>query len=341
MPSSKVTLKTVALHCGYSVNTVSRALRDDPGLPLRTREYIQKAAGELGYIRNSLASSLRSGKTQEIAIIVDEIQNPYYSTLITSIDSILRDKGYIVIILCYHNDINLVRQMVSIAISRSVDGVFFFPRNESQDLAEMIRKNSIPLVLLSREIPGFTADIVRFDDFGGGRLAARRFLELGHRRFLYIAGQDSNHSQFLRQSGFLSALREASVPESDIRIIRSADMLSAISAGKIKEILSPIDYTALLSYNDEMAYYVVNQLQSEGFQIPHKLSVCGFDCLRQTMPYLPPLSSITGKPEYSITKTAVSFLLNRIEHPEIPQQSAVIPVVLAEETATMSQVPQQ
>ena len=339
MPSSKVTLKTVALHCGYSVNTVSRALRDDSGLPLRTREYIQKAAGELGYIRNSLASSLRSGKTQEIAIIVDEIQNPYYSTLITSIDSILRDKGYIVIILCYHNDINLVRQMVSIAISRSVDGVFFFPRNESQDLAEMIRKNSIPLVLLSREIPDFTADVVRFDDFGGGALVAKRFLELGHRRFLYIAGPNTNRSQSLRQSGFLSALREAGIPETNIRIIQSEDMLASISSRNIEALLSPIDYTAMFSFNDEMAYYVVNQLRAKNFQIPQRLSICGFDCIRQAMPYLPPLSSITGDPEYHMAKIAVSFLLNRIEHPDIPVQSSVIPVLLTDADATISQAP--
>ena len=81
---SRVTLKDIALRCGYSVNTVSRALRGDTRLPKATLEKIQAAADEAGYVRNNLASSLRSGKTNIIAIMIEEVQNQHYSYLSTS-----------------------------------------------------------------------------------------------------------------------------------------------------------------------------------------------------------------------------------------------------------------
>ena len=71
----RITLKDISEQCGYSVNTVSRALRDDPRLPEATISRIKQVADELGYMKNIIASSMRSGHTNLIAVIVDDIQN--------------------------------------------------------------------------------------------------------------------------------------------------------------------------------------------------------------------------------------------------------------------------
>ena len=86
---TRVTLKTIADQCGYSVNTVSRALRNDQRLSTQTISKIQSTADQLGYIRNSHASSLRSGRSNIIAIITEELLNPHYSLLTSEIDRIL------------------------------------------------------------------------------------------------------------------------------------------------------------------------------------------------------------------------------------------------------------
>ena len=78
----RITLKDISEQCGYSVNTVSRALRDDPRLPEATISRIKQVADELGYMKNIIASSMRSGHTNLIAVIVDDIQNPHYSDII-------------------------------------------------------------------------------------------------------------------------------------------------------------------------------------------------------------------------------------------------------------------
>ncbi|MDO4273072.1 MAG: LacI family DNA-binding transcriptional regulator [Eubacteriales bacterium] len=331
MSQNRITLKTIAAECGYSVNTVSRALRNDTKLPPETLEKIQTSARNLGYIRNSLASSLRSGKSHVIAVIVEEIQNPHYSYLVSQLDSKLRKLGYVVMILCSHASEKIEQQMVNIAISHSVDGILLFPHSNKRHSAELITKNQVPLVLIDREIKDFTADIVCIDDYGGGYFIGKRLAELGHQRFLYIAGPLNNDSQPKRQNGFVKALTEAGIPKKNIRIIPSKDMLSAISANTIRDLLLPVDYTAVFSFNDEMAYYAVNCLHNEGFRMPEDLSIAGFDHIRKNISYLLPLSSISCQENCNIAEIAIELLLKRIENPDLPIQSRVLPVSFYDE----------
>lgn len=331
MSQKRITLKTIAAECGYSVNTVSRALRNDTKLPAETLRRIQDSAQELGYIRNSLASSLRSGKSYVIAVIVEEIQNPHYSSLVTQLDYKLRKLGYIVMILCSHASEKIERQMVNIAISRSVDGILLFPHSDKRRSAELIMQNNIPLVLIDREITDFTADIVRVDDYGGGYLAGKRLLELGHKKFLYIAGPHTNDSQPKRQKGFLTSLSEAGIPEENIRIIPSEQMLTAIAENTISEILAPLNYTAIFSFNDEMAYYVLNYLYTVGLRIPEDLSIVGFDHIHKNISYLLPLSSISCQSDYNLADTAIQLLLNRMKNLHLPLQTEILPVTFYDE----------
>ena len=89
--NQRITLKDIADECNCSVNTVSRALRNDKHLSAETTAKIQSTANRLGYVRNVLASSLRSGKSHIIAAIVDNIQNPYYSSIVGYLDLKLKE----------------------------------------------------------------------------------------------------------------------------------------------------------------------------------------------------------------------------------------------------------
>ena len=100
MEPVRVTLKDIANECGYSVNTVSRALRGDTKLSEQTRKKIQQTAKEKGYIRNNLASSLRSGASHIIAVIVNDIRNQHFTSMISEIELFLRQAGYDMMILC-------------------------------------------------------------------------------------------------------------------------------------------------------------------------------------------------------------------------------------------------
>lgn len=327
----RVTLKTIADECGYSINTVSRALRNDTRLPAETISKIQNAANELGYIRNSLASSLRSGKSNIIAVIVEEIQNQHYAVLISQLDLRLREYGYHVMILCAQFEKDANTNVLDVAISHFVDGILFFPYTVSRHIAEVINKSNIPLVLIDREITGVPTDIVRCDDFQGGYLAGKEFLKLGHRRFLYLAGPLNNGAQPKRQGGFLRALEEEGLTTKDMRIISSVDMLRCIRENTVKDFIFPVDYTAIFSFNDQMAYYVSNCLREEGYRIPEDVSIIGFDYIRQSIPYLMPLSSISCQKGESVAEKAVQLLLSRIADPSLPPRTEILPITIYDE----------
>ena len=215
----RITLKDISEQCGYSVNTVSRALRDNPRLPEATISRIKQVADELGYMKNIIASSMRSGHTNLIAVIVDDIQNPHYSDIISQISIKLRKYGYHTLILASYIEKNYADYSLSLALSYNVSGIVFFPRNYNKNAINLINQNKIPLVLIDREIPECQTDFVRCDDYQGGYLAGKHLLELGHRRFLYLPGPKYNLSQTRRYAGIMDALSEANVPVSNVRQI--------------------------------------------------------------------------------------------------------------------------
>ena len=159
--SGRVTLKDIAEQCGYTANTVSRALRGDKKLPENTRLTIQRIAREMGYVPNSSARALRYGSSHTIAVIINDITNPYYSNMLSQIDHLLKGKNYHPMILCTQLDENLASTMIRLAISQTVDGILFFPFNNAQHIREL-HASGIPFVMIDRWIPHVQAVIARF-----------------------------------------------------------------------------------------------------------------------------------------------------------------------------------
>ncbi len=330
---SRVTLKDIARECGYSVNTVSRALRGDTRLPEETICRIRKTALEIGYIRNNLASSLRSGKSNVIAVVIEDLQNQHYSYLLDLLSIYLTQNGYRSMILTSRNALDTNAQTaetlssaVDYAVAHSVDGVLFFPDLDSTYPAETLKRNQIPLVLVDREIEGTKADVVRLDDYEGGRIAACRLLEAGRRRLVYMAGPVGNGSQQLREKGFFDALQEQGIDRSQVLVLPHHAVMRSIKGQALDEILFPVEYTGIFAFNDQIAYYVLNCLRENEIRVPEDVSVIGFDNIRSRYPYMMPLSSIGEERENEIAREAVRLLLERIGEPTRPPRSVILPV---------------
>ena len=334
-----MTLKDIALRCGYTANTVSRALRDDEKLPENTRLTIQRLAREMGYVPNSSARALRYGSSHTIAVIINDITNPYYSNMLSQIDQLLKEKNYRTMILCTQLDEDLASEMIQLAISQQVNGILFFPFNNAQHI-HALHASGIPFVMMDRWIPDVQADIARIDDYAAGYTMARHLLSQGHRRFLYMAGPFINSSQVDRQNGIIEALQAAGLDlASHLRILSWDRMPASPSSDAVFELLKPLDYTAILAFNDVLAYQAITALyMSAGIRVPDSISVVGIDHIRWHNTYLPPLSSIAVDGQ-SVAETAVEMLFDRIENPGIPFRHRVLPIRLHDDGTTRA--PQQ
>ena len=330
MAVNRITLRDVAGACGYTVNTVSRALRGDLRLPESTREKIREAAVRMGYIRNSLASTLRSGRSGNIAVIVNDVHNLHFCNMLTVMDSELRKAGYNIMVLCMGLNEELGEHLIRSAISQSVDGILYFPYMNNRSHIEIMQKNNMPFVLLDRRIQDIVTDNVRCDDRQGGFLAGVHLAGLGHKKYLFMSGENRSSSQIDRFEGFMQAMREYGIPESNIRVVPGEKVEAALADSTLRELLFPLDYTALVSFRDEVSYPVMLELADMGLEIPKDISIVSFDHLRGDIPYLPKLTSIFSEGQ-DVASHGVRLLLNRIEHPDLPPQVIVLPVRLFDE----------
>ncbi len=331
----RITIKDIAERCGVTANTVSRVLRGDEGISEATAGKIREAAAQMGYVRNNFASTMRSGKSRLISVIVDDIQNPHYATLVNRIDSILKEKGYDVMTLCTQGDREKSFNMANLSISNLVDGTLYFPDSDEAYIAELFRKNNVPVIMIDRVIPGVQADVVRADDYQGGEVAAEYLLSAGHKKFAYIGGPGGNGAQPLRQKGFTDTLLRHGIQERDIRVIDGGSIYPVLNSLKLFEVLQPLDYTGVFVFNDQIAYHVMNVLRSNGYNIPQDISIIGFDHIRGSLSYLLPLTSLACDQKTDLAEHAVSLLLRRIEEPAIPFISEVLPVKLYEPESTV------
>ena len=333
MEKARITLKDIAAECGYSVNTVSRALRGGKGLSDATVALIRDTADRLGYIPNSMASSLRSGHTQIIAVIVNDLHNQHFCDLIESMDRILRENHYTLMILCMQLEDDLAEKLIHTAISLSVDGILYFPTLGQRNYIEYMTDNRMPFVLLDRRVNNVDADTVRCDDEQGGYLAGQHLAALGHKKYLFLSGLELSSSQIDRLKGFMRAMEEYGIPQENVRVIPGAQVEEALSGNRLEECLFPMDYTAIVCFRDEVAYPVLHDLLEKRIRIPEDISLISFDNLHAQNPSRPAVTSIYTDGQ-SIAELSVKLLLERIEDPSLPPRNMILPVRIFDEGTT-------
>ena len=214
----------VAEKTGFTVNTVSQALRGSPKLREETKAAIRAAAKELGYVHNALAGSLRSGSSRTIAIIVGDTSNLRFSIQLHAFELAFRTLGYQVIVMNTDETAQYELDAVKNAVRSSVDGVLLCPCQKSRAAIDLLESCRTPYVLFGRCYDDLPAVI--WDDERGGYLAGQQLAQAGCRHILMLNVPDSISSARERESGFRRALGEAELTPHLLRTAPGAGPLS-------------------------------------------------------------------------------------------------------------------
>ena len=300
----RVTLKDIAEKTGFTVNTVSQALRGSPKLREETKAAIRAAAKELGYVHNALAGSLRSGSSRTIAIIVGDTSNLRFSIQLHAFELAFRTLGYQVI------------------VRSSVDGVLLCPCQKSRAAIDLLESCRTPYVLFGRCYDDLPAVI--WDDERGGYLAGQQLAQAGCRHILMLNVPDSISSARERESGFRRALSEAELTPHLLRTAPGgADLEPAL--GRYLDRYGCPD--GIFAFSDLLALDAACCLQGRGIRIPQDVRLIGFDDILSHIRLPFPLSSVSADKTLE-TSLAVDRLLACIRG-EAPQQTLIrIPVHL-------------
>lgn len=304
--SNRVTLRDIAERTGYTVNTVSRALHHRDDISKKTVDYICAVADEMGYINDNIASSMRTGKTGTIAIILADITNPLFAIMVRETEQLASEYNYSVFILNTNEDKATELQAIKNALGKKVDGFIICPCPDCQDNLEFLRRTGKPYVLIGRRVGDHPSVIL--DDEKSGYLAAKYLTEhYGRRRILFINGLLSISCAKDRLAGYKKALEEAGIPYDD-RLVRSVTTKAGAISKQIQSLnASGIDYDGIFAFSDLLAYETMNSMSDIGRDIP----IVGIDHLRKNLFYMPPLDSV-GAAGKSMSEAAVPMLMSAI-----------------------------
>lgn len=312
--TAPVTLRDLAEVTGYTVNTVSRALKGKNDISEGTRRLIQKEAHRLGYIPNALAASLRSGRTKTISVIIPDISDPLFAILLRDIEARLRERHFDLFIQNTDEDDDRERRAVLAAIGKKIDGVIICPCQKSIRNIQLLQDNGIPQVLLGRRFRGSPLACVVADDERGGFLATEHLIRKGHTQIAFLNGPTYVSSAKERLQGYRRALREHAVPYRSERVFEVP-----ISPGECSRALGVLlrrrtPFTAIFCFSDLMAWEAISFLSSRGRTIPGDVAIVGFDDIQSRLFYPYPLTSV-GYGKKKIADAAVDMLLSMIENP--------------------------
>jgi LacI family transcriptional regulator len=318
----RVTLKDIANKTGFTINTVSRALKDKNDISDETKEIIRKTALDLHYVEDAAASSLRSGSTKTIAVIIGDISNPFFGVLVRNIDLEVKDFGYTLIIFNTNEDSMLESSAILSAYSKRVDGIIICPVQENTDNIRLLQRLAIPFVLIGRYFKGLKNDAVVWDDVKAGELAADFLIQQGHVNILFIGGPLHVSSGWERLEGYRQAHLKAGIPVKD-----SLVRISPITAGACKEIIEKvlkeqIPFTGLVAFSDLMAYEILCALRTSGNKNYRYTSVVGFDNIQGKLMLPVSVPSIDSRQEEA--KICVDMLIRRIGDPSKGEPELVI-----------------
>lgn len=320
------TIHDVARAAGVASSTVSRHIN---GHRVRRAEAIDKAIAELGFTASASASNLRRGSTGAIAMIVPDIQNPYYAATVAGAETLGRENGLRLFLCNTDEDLELEREVLADVIRR-VDGVILVPASEASSTAPFQSASAIPLVLMDRETHGdLRFDTVLIDNFQGGADAAEHLLSLGHRDVAVLAGPSSASQGRAREMGFSEAFARAGAPLGPHRVERGNFRENGGYQAALNLLTARERPSALFVINNMMAVGALRAILDLKLRVPEDLSLVCFDQLPMHS-VLSPRPTIISRPMHEQGAMAMRMMLTRLRASEgaPPPRRLVMPVEL-------------
>ena len=328
-----ITLQDIARETGYSVNTVSRALRNKDDISQATAARIQRTAQEMGYMVNQIASSLRSGRTKIITVILGNMSNPFYGIMADTLQRAAAERGYNLLIMCSRERADLELELAETAASRRSDGILLFPTNASLRTVERLRELKVPVVLMSRTLGDDVADTIISDETRGAYLATQHLIEHGRRNLAFLSRQHIVFSSEKRLRGFMDACAEMGIPEENRRSFVSVpsaaqDPLSCDWQTPVRNQLiqwrrEGVD--GIFMFCDVEAWQIQSILQQTPELADWDVGIIGFDNIQGAQFFPTKLCSVDCAFD-EMAERGIDLLRERIHGSDQPPKTIICPV---------------
>ena len=323
-PTKRPTIFDVARASGVSYSTVSRVVNGHVNVNAETRQRVQVAMREMGYVAHVAARALAKGKTQAIGLLAQEIDNPFFSLLINSIDQAVSAEDYDLLLCTTHSRRDREAEYVARLSRGMVDGLLIVLPTHLPEYVSQLQAERFPFVLIDHDSAASPGNVINAANRVGTREAITYLLSLGHRRIGFITGRGDVGASHERLAGFQEAMAASGV-EADDALVVAGDFREPRGHEAALELLALTrPPTAIFASSDMAAFGVLRAAREAGIVVPHDLSVVGFDDVQQ--------ASVVGTGGLTTVRqalgemgqVAVKRLFSLLRDPEQPAQRIVL-----------------
>lgn len=304
-------IRDVAKRAGVAPITVSRVINHSENVSARTRGRVEEAIRELEYMPNRLARSLRLKRTHTLALVVTDITNPFWTTVVRGVEDAAQDAGYSVILCNTDESETKQERYLDVLVQKQVDGILLVPARTDTDITAWIEKQHTPIVILDRRVSSAKVDIVRGDSESAAYQLTRHLLTLGHQRIAVLSGPEHVSTAADQVAGYCRALTEAGL---NIRPDWVCTGWFSQESGyeMTRQVLNTSPRpTALFAVNNFIAIGAQRALWDSGLQVPRDMSLVVIDDLAAGL-VSDPFLTVANQPAYDMGRRAAELLLARL-----------------------------
>lgn len=327
------TLEEVARLAGVGRGTASRVVNGSDHVSARTREAVERAVRELGYVPNQAARSLKTRRTDTVALVIAEDEQrvfgePFFAGLVRGISRAVEASSRRLVLSLVPTGEQLAR-LGQFLTPQHVDGVLVASMHDGLGLPEGL---DVPVVYAGRPSDAAAA-YVDIDNRGGSKLAVDHLISRGRRRIGYISGPQDMSSGRDRLDGYRDGLKAAGLPF-DQTLVAAGDYGDRSGAAAARELLARVgDLDAICAANDPMALGAIRELTAQGRSVPGDVAVVGFDGSAAALSASPALTTV-DQPLALMGEAMVDLLGRLIENPSDASDHIILPAELREGAST-------
>lgn len=319
------TIHDVARRAGVSPVTVSRVINGARNVNVATRDRVEQAIRDLGYVPNLAARSLRSRQTFTIALIVPDVTNAFWTTVSRGVEDAAQGGGYSVLLCNTDENLNKQTGYINAVSQQRVDGVIIAPYDSNAANLSQLRELHTPTVVIDRRVDGWEVDTVRSDSVSTAYALVQHLISLGHRRIALVTGPTVTSTAEDRVAGYRMALEDAGIPV-DPRLIRRGEYRARSGRQQTDQLFEEgLNPTAIVGANNLVAMGALESIRDHGKIVPQDIALVCFDELPELSGFYP-FMTVVVQPAYDMGLNAAQLLLSRINNDApLPPRKVILP----------------
>ena len=320
------TIKDVARMAGVSTTTVSHVINKTRFVAEATQKKVLAAVDELNYAPSAVARSLKCNTTRTIGMLVTKSTNPFFAEVVHGVEEFCYGAGYTLILCNTEGNLSKQRDYLRMLAEKRVDGLLVMCSDLDEQLLGLLeRQKETPMVIMDWGPESPHTDKIQDNAELGGYVAAKFFIEHGHKAIGCLTGHSEKTACRERLKGYRKAMSEAGLEVNEDWILEG-DFECESAVGAAKQIISMAERpSAIFCFNDIMAMAMISTFQQAGIRVPEDISIIGYDNIDLAPYFSPPLTTI-HQPKRRLGKSAVEILMDRVKDKEhAPQVFEMVP----------------